>query len=553
MKRARGFSMVELMVAIMLAMLVTGAVISVFVGSRRAFQSTSGSAALSDGGRFAVNFLEQAVRNAGFMACNTTQRQASILNVALPSLAYDFTEPLAGYEANGTGVGGAYTLVAPTVATAAVSADPSTGDWVNVLDPALAGMVVQNNDVLVVRSTLPGSQTAYATTPAPNGTASFSVNSTAGFAVGGLAVMSDCAKSAAFQIGGVAGTTISFNTGRDSRQHRNGARYGFRSRRPGHARHDGRMVHRPGRRRRQRTLLLHLERRRRISEQRPEQRRDRNGAGHRGDADSLWARYHGYSDRQPVRDRGSSAEFQFGHERQDRRARGERAWVGKHSAGSPHLQPARNDRDRTARFARPSGVRDHGRRTQRLVMSGIAMKKRLEAFPIRSKQSGVVLFVALILLLILSLIGVTAARMETVEERMARNDDNHQIGMEAAEAALRAAEGGILSGIYSDFSANANGLYTFNTTTGSSSVPANWSTTAGAALPAYAGPSLSAVQLAQAPQAVIESLPPVAVPGESISSVQYASPTPPVTVYRVSASAVGADGTSTTTLQSIFR
>jgi type IV pilus assembly protein PilX len=186
-------------------------------------------------------------------------------------------------------------------------------------------------------------------------------------------------------------------------------------------------------------------------------------------------------------------------------------------------------------------------------MSKIVMKKRLEALPIRSKQSGIVLFVALILLLILSLIGVTAARMETVEERMSRNDDNHQIGTEAAEAALRAAEGGILSGIYSNFSANANGLYTFNTAGGNSSVPANWSTTAGAALPAYSGPSLSSVQLAQAPQTVIESLPAVAVPGESIGSVQYASPTPPVTVYRVTASAVGADGTSTTTLQSIFR
>ena len=213
MKRMRGFSMVELMVAVMLALLVTGALISVFVGARQAFQATSGTAALSDAGRFAVNFLEQAVRNAGFMACNTTQRQSSILNVALPSLAYDFTEPLAGYEANNTGVGGAYTVVAPAVATAAVSADPSIGDWVGGLDPALTGMVVQNNDILVVRSTLPGSQTAYVTTPAPNGTASFSVNSAAGFAVGGLAVMSDCAKSAAFQIGGVAGTTISFNTG----------------------------------------------------------------------------------------------------------------------------------------------------------------------------------------------------------------------------------------------------------------------------------------------------------------------------------------------------
>ncbi len=58
------------------------------------------------------------------------------------------------------------------------------------------------------------------------------------------------------------------------------------------------------------------------------------------------------------------------------------------------------------------------------------------------------MFVALILLLILSLLGVTAARMQTVEERMARNDDNRQIGQQAAEAALRAAEIGLLTGIY---------------------------------------------------------------------------------------------------------
>ena len=79
------------------------------------------------------------------------------------------------------------------------------------------------------------------------------------------------------------------------------------------------------------------------------------------------------------------------------------------------------------------------------------------------------MFVALILLLILSLLGVTAARMQTTEERMARNEDNRQIGAQAAEAALRAAEAGLTSGLYaaSQFSANANGFYELNPTTGS--------------------------------------------------------------------------------------
>ena len=42
------------------------------------------------------------------------------------------------------------------------------------------------------------------------------------------------------------------------------------------------------------------------------------------------------------------------------------------------------------------------------------MKHRSHSLNSRSRQSGVVLFVALILLVILSLIGVTAARMQTV-------------------------------------------------------------------------------------------------------------------------------------------
>jgi type IV pilus assembly protein PilX len=55
----------------------------------------------------------------------------------------------------------------------------------------------------------------------------------------------------------------------------------------------------------------------------------------------------------------------------------------------------------------------------------------------RDTQTGAVLFVALILLLVLSLLAVAAARMQTVEERIARNENNRQVGAAAAEATLR--------------------------------------------------------------------------------------------------------------------
>src|ERR1700736_1620993 len=119
---------------------------------------------------------------------------------------------------------------------------------------------------------------------------------------------------------------------------------------------------------------------------------------------------------------------------------------------------------------------------------------RNRSFPLnnRSKQHGVVMFVALILLLILSLLGVTAARMQTVEERMARNEDNRQLGAQSAEAALRNAENGLITGIYVNFAGNTNGLYEPLLAFGSPITGMDW-TSPTAALPYGAGPALTKI------------------------------------------------------------
>ncbi|MDP9088673.1 MAG: PilX N-terminal domain-containing pilus assembly protein [Pseudomonadota bacterium] len=168
-----------------------------------------------------------------------------------------------------------------------------------------------------------------------------------------------------------------------------------------------------------------------------------------------------------------------------------------------------------------------------------------------SKQSGVVMFVALILLLILSLLGVTAARMQTVQERMARNDTNRQFSAQAAEAALRGAEVGILTGLYVNFAGNTNGLYSPLLANGSPLTGMNWAVPT-ATLP-YAGPPLTNLPPpSQTPKAVIETMPSVAIAGDDISVTGLNSPTP-VSVFRVTTQGVGADNTSTTMLQTIVR
>jgi type IV pilus assembly protein PilX len=173
------------------------------------------------------------------------------------------------------------------------------------------------------------------------------------------------------------------------------------------------------------------------------------------------------------------------------------------------------------------------------------------------KQRGAILFLALIMLLILTLIGVTAARLQTSEESMARNDHNHQLAIQSAEAALRSAESSIWNGIYTpaDFTSNANGLYELGTEVStlqqSYADTIDWNNPGTTANP-YAGPALSAVPTPVNPsRIIIESLPPVARAGDPLCTNSY-PPSQACSVYRITAHATGGDSTAAATLQSIF-
>jgi type IV pilus assembly protein PilX len=168
---------------------------------------------------------------------------------------------------------------------------------------------------------------------------------------------------------------------------------------------------------------------------------------------------------------------------------------------------------------------------------------KIYSFPTR--QSGVVLFISLILLLILSMIGVTVARMQTVEERMARNENSRQLANQAAEAALRNAESLLLNPPAVGFFANNTaGLYVVSPTTGSMipnldfSVPAN--------VIVYNGPALTNVPAAvRRPHIAMELIGFGAVPGDPL-------PSPPPT-YRITVQAVDADGKPSAMLQEVYR
>jgi len=62
----------------------------------------------------------------------------------------------------------------------------------------------------------------------------------------------------------------------------------------------------------------------------------------------------------------------------------------------------------------------------------------------KNKQTGVVLVVSLIMLLLLTLIGVTGTQVTTLEEKMAGNARDQNVAFQAAEATLIEAENFIL-------------------------------------------------------------------------------------------------------------
>ncbi len=172
----------------------------------------------------------------------------------------------------------------------------------------------------------------------------------------------------------------------------------------------------------------------------------------------------------------------------------------------------------------------------------------------RRRERGAALFVSLILLLVVTLIGLSAGRMQTVHEQMARNDDNRHQALQNAEAALRDSEIQYENGLYDGIAWDGStvGTYTLAdevTTTGASVGDATGAAFDASSV-AYGGPALPG---AASPRFVMESLPPVqeAKGGLSDCGASYGSHSD-CSIVRTTTTAVGRDTTASITLQSFI-
>lgn len=171
------------------------------------------------------------------------------------------------------------------------------------------------------------------------------------------------------------------------------------------------------------------------------------------------------------------------------------------------------------------------------------------SLPIRHVQQGAILVVALIMLLAMTLIGVTGLSSTTMQERMAGNTREGNIAFQAAEAALRQGEAFLTTATLPDFN-GTNGLYkpAPGGTAQRWDVAANWT---GTASKEYTGGlNISDVTLAATPRYMIEELPATPAPGGTQTSD---TPAPETGMYRVTARAVGRSDSTVVMLQSTYK
>lgn len=199
-----GFTLIELMVALLLGVVLTSGVISVFITSRTSYSLNNAVGQVQEGGRFAMGTMQPIVSQAGYTGCaNQTfsGTNANDLNNPTGGPVYQFGEPVYGFEYTGTGPG---TTIKDTTGTPTL--DSNASDWSPNLPSdvtnALSGYTVKNSDILLIHEQL-GNPAVMVAPYAVTSTSTISVyasTTTPALSAGDIAIASNCNDFTPFQI-----------------------------------------------------------------------------------------------------------------------------------------------------------------------------------------------------------------------------------------------------------------------------------------------------------------------------------------------------------------
>ena len=163
----RGFTLVELMIGLVLAMLLVLGLTQVFSASRNAYQTSTGLSRVQEGSRAAMDFMQRDLRMAGHLGCISdvarflnelpgeypaidllmlTHAQRTAQNYAAAPWGLRFNVAIEGFEATGTAPGNAVNLGALPAATWTPALNANGANLDTLAPAARAG-----SDIVVLR------------------------------------------------------------------------------------------------------------------------------------------------------------------------------------------------------------------------------------------------------------------------------------------------------------------------------------------------------------------------------------------------------------------
>jgi len=99
--RSRGFSLVELMVAMALGLVIVGGVVSVLTANKRSYRTNEGLAQVQEAGRSAYELIARDVRQSGTTGCDNARKMTNVLTNA-GSNWWEAWEGVHGYDESQT-------------------------------------------------------------------------------------------------------------------------------------------------------------------------------------------------------------------------------------------------------------------------------------------------------------------------------------------------------------------------------------------------------------------------------------------------------------------
>jgi type IV pilus assembly protein PilW len=194
-RNQKGFSLIELMLALALGLVVVTGIVQLFIGNSQSSNVISGQARLQENARFAFEFISAAARRAGFYGCirDPETRVWGLIGNPAQLPEYNVDQMVGGFNANGDGTWSPSAINLP-------GGTPGNTNQGGTIDQAA---LVDGTDILVFRNLRQPTQSLVQTTQPLDDAVVTAPGGDPGFGVDDIVMIADCEQAAVFRVTGM--------------------------------------------------------------------------------------------------------------------------------------------------------------------------------------------------------------------------------------------------------------------------------------------------------------------------------------------------------------